>query len=67
MNTDFSFYNAFVELFTKQDSSLQFSTIKFWILFVVFFAFFISIRNRKRTVMMSYVIVFSLFIAYKAS
>ena len=67
MNTDFSFYNAFVELFTKQDSSLQFSTIKFWILFVVFFAFFISIRNRKRTVMMSYVIVFSLFIAYKAN
>ena len=66
MNFD-SFYNSFIDLFTKQDSLLQFSTIKFWILFVVFFAFFISIRNKKRTLMMAYVIVFSLFIAYKAN
>ena len=64
---NFSVFDAFVDLFTKQDTSLQFSTIKFWILFVVFFAFFISLRNRKRTVMMAYVIVFSLFIAFKAN
>ena len=62
-----SFYKAFTDLFTTQDPGLQFSTIKFWILFVVFFAFFISIRNKKRTLMMSYVILFSLFIAFKAN
>ena len=62
-----SFFNAFVDLFTKADANMQFSTVKFWILFVVFFAFFISIRNRKRTVMMSYVLAFNLFIAYKAN
>lgn len=58
---------AFVNLFMTPDVSLQFPTVKFWILFVIFFAFYITIRNRRRTLMMAYVIAFSLFIAFKVN
>ena len=52
---------------TTQDTSFQFSTIGFWAVFIVFFAFYLSVRKRNRALMMSYVICFGLLVSLKTN
>lgn len=57
------FDNLFSYLFTP-DPLFGFCSIRFWILFVVFFALFLLIRKDRRHMMQVYVVLFSLLIAY---
>lgn len=50
-----------------QDGSLQFCTLQFLALFVVFFAGYLLIGQKRRTLMIAYVVVFNLFFAYKVN
>lgn len=50
-----------------QDTSWSIVTIPFMVTFVVFLAIYLCLRQRHKTVMMAYVVAFSLFFAWKAS
>ena len=52
---------------TTQDPSLQFCSLQFLALFVVFFLGYLLIGQRRRTAMMVYVVAFNLFFAFKAN
>ncbi|MCR4853602.1 MAG: MBOAT family protein [Prevotella sp.] len=58
---------AFGHFLTTQDTSLQFCSLQFLALFVVFFFGYLLIGQRRRTAMMGYVVAFSLFFAFKAN
>ena len=60
-------FDQIVRFLTTPDSSLQFCTLQFLALFVVFFAGYLIIGQRRRTAMMAYVVAFSLFIAFKSN
>ena len=53
-------------LFLQQDASWGLVSLEFAAVFILFFAILILLRSR-RSIMMAYVVAFSLFFAYKAS
>ena len=53
-------------LFLQQDASWGLVSLEFATVFILFFAILILLRSR-RSIMMAYVVAFSLFFAYKAS
>ena len=55
------------DFFTSHDGGLQYCTMTFFITFMVFYALYILIRQGRRKVMMTYVVIFSLFYAWKAN
>lgn len=57
----------FVSLFTQPDKTWSFISIPFVLTFLVFYLIYIFIRYSTRQLMLAYVIVFSLFFAYKAN
>ena len=67
MFTFSSITNGIWELFTKTDNTFLFCSVKFWTLFVVFFAIYLLIRNRRKTMMLTYVLCFGLLISYKVN
>ena len=67
MFTFSSITNGIWELFTKTENTFLFCSVKFWTLFVVFFAIYLLIRNRRKTMMLTYVLCFGLLISYKVN
>ena len=55
------------EFILYPDGSLQFCTLQFLALFVVFFAGYLCIGRKRRTLMIAYVVLFNLFFAYKVN
>ena len=55
------------EYFTLHDGGLQYCTLTFFITFLIFYAVYIIVRNGRREAMLGYVVVFSIFYAYKAN
>lgn len=55
------------QVFIVQDKNWSLCTISFMVAFIIFFAFYLIINRKRRTLMMGYVILFSLFFAYKAN
>lgn len=53
------------EFFTLPDDGLQYCTFTFLLTFIVFYAVYIAVSRGRRSVMMAYVVAFSLFFAYK--
>ena len=53
--------------FITQDKAWSLCTMPFLVAFIVFFAIYLLLCRTRRTVMMGYVIAFSLFFAYKAN
>ena len=49
------------------DKGWSFCTVPFWVLFLVFYAVYLLLCRSRRPLMLSYVIVFSLFFAWKAN
>lgn len=62
-----SILNALSDLITKPESDFFICSVRFWALFVVFYLIYIFVRKSTQKLMMAYVIVFGLFIAYKAN
>lgn len=56
-----------VEFLTRPDGSLQFVTVTFWATFVVFFAGYLLLQRWSHRLMLGYVVLFSLFFAYKTN
>ena len=55
-------------LFVYQaDAPLMMGSIPFALLFIVFFAIYVMLKNFSRTAMMMYVVCFSLFFVYKVN
>lgn len=60
--------NLLTDFLTIPDKSWSFCTIPFWVVFLVFYAIYLMlIRSRRQSLLLSYVIVFSLFFAFKAN
>jgi 4-amino-4-deoxy-L-arabinose transferase-like glycosyltransferase len=58
----------YIQHFLKApDSTWSLVSLPFALPFVIFFAFFIFIRKQSKTAMLAYVVLFSLFFAYKAN
>ena len=55
------------EFILYPDGSLQFCTLQFLALFVVFFGGYLLIGRKRRTLMIAYVVLFNLFFAYKVN
>lgn len=49
------------------DEPMMVNSGLFWVLFIIFLPFYAMLRHRKRTVMVMYVVLFSLYFYYKAS
>ena len=67
MFTFHSIFQGLSDLFFKPDHSFLFCSVSFWVIFIVFFALYIFIRNRRRSMMIAYVILFGLFISWKVN
>ncbi len=67
MYTISSVLNGIWDLISKPESDFFICSVRFWALFVVFYAIYIGLRKNKQKLMMAYVIIFGLFIAYKAN
>ena len=59
--------DSLAHYFTVHDGALMYCSLTFLITFLVFYAIYAVARRNRREVMMLYVIVFSLFYAYKAN
>ncbi len=55
------------EFFTTPDGGLQYCTMAFLLTFIVFYAIYALASRGRRSVMMAYVVAFSLFFAYKSN
>ena len=62
-----SIFQGLSDLFFKPDHSFLFCSVSFWVLFIVFFALFIRIRNCRRRLMLAYVVLFGLLISWKVN
>lgn len=60
-------FQSLLQFFTTPDKDWSIVTMPFMVLFIVFFAIFIFINRRRHTAMLAYVVVFSLFFAYKSN
>ncbi len=55
-------------IFTEPNAEIVFTHIQFWFVFVIFFTFYLlSLRTRRRTLMIVYTLMFNLFFAWKMS
>ena len=59
--------SSLCEFLTKPDKMWSLVTAPFMFSFVVFFVIYLLIGRKRRTLMMCYVVLFSLFFAYKAN
>lgn len=56
-----------LRFFTEPQGLLFFNSIPFWTLFIAFLAGYALLRHTQRGLMMGYVVIFSLFFAFKAN
>lgn len=59
--------DSLIHFFTVHDGGLMYCSLTFFITFIVFYAIYIVARSGRKEVMQLYVVVFSLFYAYKAN
>ena len=59
--------NSLIAFLTEPDKTWSLVTVPFMFAFVAFFLVYILIGRERRTLMMGYVVLFSLFFAYKAN
>ena len=67
MEETISIKDSLIEFFTLHNGGLMYCTLTFFITFLVFYALYIIIRGGRKEGMQIYVILFSLFYAYKAN
>ena len=56
-----------VHFFTTPDASLAFTSLPFLCAFIIFFNIYLLLIHARRTLLLTYVVIFSLFFAYKAN
>ena len=67
MDDNIQFWGSLSHYFTSHDGGLMYCSLTFFITFLVFYAIYIIARNGKKEAMQVYVILFSLFYAWKAN
>lgn len=67
MYTTSHFLDLLKDFLTQTDGSLQFVTVTFWAVFILFFALYLLCRRINRPLMLVYVCAFNMFFAYKTN
>ena len=60
-------FDSLLQFFTTPDAEWSIVTMPFMVLFIVFFGGYIWLNRMRHTAMLAYVVVFSLFFAFKAN
>ena len=60
-------FDQLIHFFTTPDKAWSLVSLPFAVAFVLFFGLYIAIRHSFKTLMLAYVVAFSLFFAYKAN
>ena len=60
-------FDSLLQFFTTPDAEWSLVTMPFMVLFIVFFGGYIWLNRMRHTAMLAYVVVFSLFFAFKAN
>ena len=67
MDITLAFRENLVQFFTSHDGGLMYCSFIFLITFLVFYAIYIALQGTRKEGMQLYVVIFSLFYAYKAN